>query len=169
MFHLLPGFSTGIMKTGSFANQFLEFLDALFGLGAGLGRLLMFDKILSGNRNISCGTCHHSLTGTGDGLSLPVGEGGAGLGVTRLARHEGDSIGERVPRNAPPVFNLGAREITTYTARDRDYPVVLQGRAQDRRSTADLAHLHVRSDKTDALIPLSQLVTVRETTGPAGR
>ena len=25
---------------------------------------------------------------------------------------------------------LGAREITTYTARDRDYPVVLQGRAQ---------------------------------------
>ena len=27
-----------------------------------LGRLLMFDKILSGNQNISCGTCHHALT-----------------------------------------------------------------------------------------------------------
>ena len=26
-----------------------------------LGPLLMFDKILSGNKNISCGTCHHSL------------------------------------------------------------------------------------------------------------
>ena len=48
-----------------------------------LGRNLMFDKILSGNMNISCGTCHHSLTDTGDGLSLPVGEGGSGLGVTR--------------------------------------------------------------------------------------
>lgn len=74
---------------------------------AELGRLLMFDKILSGNRNISCGTCHHSLTDSGDGLSLPVGEGGAGLGVTRLAWHENDSISERVPRNAPPVWNLG--------------------------------------------------------------
>jgi cytochrome c peroxidase len=30
-----------------------------------LGRLLMFDKILSGNKNISCATCHHSLTDTG--------------------------------------------------------------------------------------------------------
>ena len=48
-----------------------------------LGRNLMFDKILSGNKNISCGTCHHSLTDTGDGLSLPVGEGGVGLGVNR--------------------------------------------------------------------------------------
>ncbi len=24
-----------------------------------LGRLLFFDKILSGNKNIACGTCHH--------------------------------------------------------------------------------------------------------------
>jgi cytochrome c peroxidase len=73
-----------------------------------LGRKLMFDKILSGNMNISCGTCHHSLADTGDGLSLPVGEGGKGLGVTRNTS-EGtlDEIHERVPRNAPPVFNLG--------------------------------------------------------------
>jgi cytochrome c peroxidase len=71
-----------------------------------LGRLLMFDKILSGNRNISCGTCHHAITDTGDGLSLPLGEGGFGLGVNRSP---GD-VEERVPRNAPPVFNLGAKE-----------------------------------------------------------
>lgn len=71
-----------------------------------LGRLLMFDKLLSGNRNISCGTCHHVITDTGDGLSLPVGEGGFGLGVNRSP---GD-VEERVPRNAPPVFNLGAHE-----------------------------------------------------------
>ena len=72
-----------------------------------LGRNLMFDKILSGNRNISCGTCHHSLAATGDGLSLPVGEGGSGLGVTRTSGTGADLIVERVPRNAPPVFNLG--------------------------------------------------------------
>ena len=75
-----------------------------------LGRLLFFDKILSGNQNISCATCHHSLTGTGDGLSLSIGEGGAGLGVTRGDVGGATTIHERVPRNAPPVFNLGARE-----------------------------------------------------------
>ena len=75
-----------------------------------LGRLLFFDKILSGNRNISCATCHHSLTGTGDGLALPIGEGGRGLGPTRDTGSGADAVPERVPRNAPAVFNLGARE-----------------------------------------------------------
>jgi cytochrome c peroxidase len=72
-----------------------------------LGRVLMSDKILSGNRNISCVTCHHSMAATGDGLSLPVGEGGRGLGVTRNVGDGSDMIHERVPRNAPPIRNLG--------------------------------------------------------------
>lgn len=78
-----------------------------------LGQMLFFDKIISGNQNISCATCHHSLTDTGDGLSLPVGEGGAGLGVTRNTGEGAAAVHERVPRNAPPVFNLGAREFVT--------------------------------------------------------
>lgn len=78
-----------------------------------LGRVLMFDKILSGNRNISCGTCHHSLAGTGDGLSLPIGEGGRGVGVTRNAGTGADLVHERVPRNAPQVWNLGDRSFHT--------------------------------------------------------
>jgi len=77
-----------------------------------LGKNLMFDKLLSGNMNISCATCHHALTDTGDGLSLPVGEGGRGLGVTRDTGSGSDAIHERVPRNAPPIFNLGAHEFT---------------------------------------------------------
>lgn len=80
---------------------------------AALGAQLFFDKILSGNLNISCATCHHALTDTGDGLSLPVGEGGRGLGITRDTGVGADAIHERVPRNAPPVFNLGAREFRT--------------------------------------------------------
>ncbi len=75
-----------------------------------LGKLLFSDKILSGNLNISCATCHHPLTDTGDGLSLPIGEGGFGLGVTRDTGQDASAVPERVPRNAPPVFNLGARE-----------------------------------------------------------
>ncbi|WP_405226716.1 cytochrome-c peroxidase [Lentisalinibacter sediminis] len=77
-----------------------------------LGRQLFFDKILSGNRNISCATCHHPLADTGDGLSLPIGEGGTGLGVTRNAGLGADAVHERVPRNAPPVFALGSTAVT---------------------------------------------------------
>lgn len=75
-----------------------------------LGAQLFFDKVLSGNFNISCATCHHPFTGTGDGLGLPVGEGGRGLGVTRDTGIGPAAVHERVPRNAPPIFNLGARE-----------------------------------------------------------
>ena len=77
---------------------------------AALGRLLFWDPILSGNRNISCGTCHHPDLGTADGLSLGIGEGGTGLGPKRVA---GD-IRKRIPRNAPGLWNVGAVEFTTF-------------------------------------------------------
>lgn len=77
-----------------------------------LGQQLFFDKILSGNLNVSCATCHHPFAGTGDGLSLSVGEGGRGLGVTRDTGSGDAAVHERVPRNAPALFNLGARQFT---------------------------------------------------------
>ena len=76
-----------------------------------LGQLLFHDKILSGNRNIACATCHHPRLGTGDGLSLGIGEGGAGLGPKRTPGRGADKIAKRVPRNAPPLWNLGHREV----------------------------------------------------------
>jgi len=75
-----------------------------------LGRDLFYDKILSGNLNTSCGTCHHSLLDTGDGLSLSLGEGGRGLGRSRNPGVGASAVKNRVPRNSPPVFNLGAHE-----------------------------------------------------------
>ncbi|MCF6299662.1 MAG: cytochrome-c peroxidase [Proteobacteria bacterium] len=78
-----------------------------------LGKLLFFDKILSGNKNNSCSTCHHPLAWTGDGLSLPIGEGGDGIAVTRSTGYMDAGIHERVPRNAPQIFNLGAMEFDT--------------------------------------------------------
>ncbi len=77
-----------------------------------LGKFLFFDKILSGNKNIACATCHHGLTDTGDGLSLPIGEGGRGLSITRDTGPGTNAVVERVPRNAPPVFALGAKTMT---------------------------------------------------------
>ncbi|SFA89078.1 cytochrome c peroxidase [Poseidonocella pacifica] len=76
-----------------------------------LGQLLFYDPILSGNRNISCASCHHPRFGTGDGVSLNIGEGGLGLGPDRVA----DPLNppeELVPRNAPALWNLGAHEFT---------------------------------------------------------
>ncbi|MDX1577849.1 MAG: cytochrome c peroxidase [Gemmatimonadota bacterium] len=70
-----------------------------------LGRALAFDKILSGNRDISCMTCHLPSFATGDGKSLSVGQGGTGLGPSRT--HPG---GVFIPRNSPPLFNLHLQE-----------------------------------------------------------
>ena len=78
---------------------------------ARIGQLLFYDKILSGNRNISCGTCHHHDLAGGDGLSLGIGEGGDGVGSKRLAETAGNRIAKRIPRNAPALWNLGARDI----------------------------------------------------------
>ncbi|MEM9270578.1 MAG: cytochrome-c peroxidase, partial [Pseudomonadota bacterium] len=78
---------------------------------ARLGRLLFWDPILSGNRNISCGTCHHPRFGTADGVSVSLGEGGLGLGPER--RVDPDNPPEQhISRNAPALFNLGAHEVT---------------------------------------------------------
>lgn len=74
-----------------------------------LGQLLFYDKILSGNRNISCGTCHHPDHGTSDGLSLGIGEGGIGLGPKRTVG--ADLIKKRIPRNSTALWNLGSKEI----------------------------------------------------------
>ena len=68
-----------------------------------LGQALMFDKILSGNRDVACATCHHPSTHEGDGLSLSVGTGGTGLGPSR-------TLGpgrQFVRRNAPSLLNDG--------------------------------------------------------------
>jgi len=78
---------------------------------ARLGQLLFYDPILSGNREVSCGTCHHPAFGTGDGLSLGIGDGGIGLGPKRVVDPE-NMPEQRIPRNAPALFNLGAHEFT---------------------------------------------------------
>ncbi|MEO5871209.1 MAG: cytochrome c peroxidase [Gemmatimonadaceae bacterium] len=70
---------------------------------ARLGQALTFDPILSGNRNISCGTCHLPAFGTGDGKSLSIGQGGTDVGPSRSHPQ-----GVFIPRNAPPLFNLSA-------------------------------------------------------------
>src|SRR3989454_12303903 len=68
-----------------------------------LGQALVFDKVLSGNRDIACAPCHNPVTSAGDGLSLAIGTGGSGLGPAR-------TLGpgrQFIPRHAPPLPNTG--------------------------------------------------------------
>jgi len=67
-----------------------------------LGKALFFDKILSGNSNISCATCHNPTAGLGDNLPLSIGEGGSGASGARIL-----ASGATTARNAQHVFNTG--------------------------------------------------------------
>ncbi len=93
----------------------LPVTDANFGVvdmqRVELGRLLFWDGVISGNRNTSCATCHHPRFGTSDGQSLSLGEGGIGLGPDRVA-DPSNPPEQRIPRNSPALWNLGAKEFT---------------------------------------------------------
>ena len=77
-----------------------------------LGQLLFYDPILSGSKTVACATCHHPKHATADGLSLGLGDGAHGLGPKRMIDPQ-NLPEQRVPRNAPALFNLGAHEFTT--------------------------------------------------------
>lgn len=64
-----------------------------------LGRMLAFDKVLSGDRDVSCMTCHLPSRSTTDARTLPLGVGGIGRGPNRAG-------GTVIPRNALAFFNL---------------------------------------------------------------
>jgi len=61
---------------------------------------------------------------------------------------------------------LGSRDVTTFNDRGVQYDVILQARPEDRVTPQDLSNIYVRSDTTGRLIPLQNLVSVRETAGP---
>ncbi|TDQ54595.1 di-heme cytochrome c peroxidase, partial [Phaeovulum veldkampii DSM 11550] len=77
--------------------------------------MLFWDAELSGNRNIACASCHHPRFGTSDGVSLGIGEGGTGLGPERRAIPENHPE-QRIPRNSPALWNVGARGFTALFA-----------------------------------------------------
>lgn len=56
-----------------------------------LGKKLFSDKLLSGNKRISCQTCHNPNTGTSDQMPMSQTENGQGI----------------LRRNAPHLFNSG--------------------------------------------------------------
>ena len=117
-----------------------------------LGQALAFDPILSGNKNISCMTCHLPALATGDGKSLSVGEGGVGFGPKR--EHP---KGVFIPRNAPPMFNMAAMRTLFWDGRIAADPHgKVSTPAGDQVTREDAARLRVRRDLGDRHVPADQ-------------
>ena len=72
-----------------------------------LGKLLFWDPILSGNKDIACASCHHPNHGYAENLDLSIGVGGSGLFENRHG-------GKLIHRNAPTILN------TAFNGMDED-------------------------------------------------
>ncbi len=57
---------------------------------------------------------------------------------------------------------LGSRRITTYIEEGQEYYIVLEGERDSQRTPTDIQNIHVRSERSGQLIPLSNLVHLVE-------
>ena len=79
-----------------------------------LGRLLFWDPILAGNKDVACATCHHPDFGYSDGRDLSIGANGVGLGSTR-AFAEGHAS-RLVKRNSQTILNVAFNGLAVETS-----------------------------------------------------
>lgn len=70
-----------------------------------LGEKLFFEKEISGNRNVSCASCHRVDRYSGDGLALGVGQGAVFGEAISL------SGGGVLKRHTPVLINLGYENV----------------------------------------------------------
>ncbi len=72
-----------------------------------LGRLLFFDPILAGEKDVACGTCHHPDFAFADRRQFGAGASGRGLGPERVVSVSAVTQLpiQLEPRNSPTVFN----------------------------------------------------------------
>ncbi len=98
-----------------------------------LGKLLFWDPIIGGEKDMACVGCHHPDFAYTDGRDLPIGVNGTGLGPDRTANTGGLDLDydiATVPRNAPTVINAaynGFIDAATFDASDS--PNFWDGRA----------------------------------------
>jgi multidrug efflux pump len=57
---------------------------------------------------------------------------------------------------------LGSRQVTTYIEEGEEYDVIMEGERDAQRTSTNMENIYVRSSTTNALIPLSNLVTIKE-------
>lgn len=104
-----------------------------------LGRLLFWDPILSGQKDVACASCHHPDFGYAENLDLSIGANGMGLGAARV--FQPDRPVRFVKRNSQTVLNTAFNGLT---ATGHDTPA----------SAPMFWDLRVRSLELQALEPL---------------
>ncbi len=77
-----------------------------------LGRLLFFDPILSGNKDVACATCHHPSSGYTETLDISIGVNGQGFGSKRAFKHPNNIPFTK--RNAQSILNTAFNGIDIY-------------------------------------------------------
>tara|TARA_Y100001934_G_scaffold265176_1_gene343016 strand:- start:6406 stop:7929 length:1524 start_codon:yes stop_codon:yes gene_type:complete len=127
-----------------------------------LGRELFFSKVLSGDNDAACASCHHPFMAGGDALSLAVGVAAnepdrLGLGRTfdwqsRGAKDPHAAAGPNVPRNSPTIINVGLYQKTVFH----------DGRLEQRRFGSIRSPESVRDQGRDLMAVQARLPVVAE-------
>jgi len=119
-----------------------------------LGRLLFWDPVLSGDRDVACASCHHPQFGYAENRDLSIGVSGVGLGA---GRHF--SPGSTVPfvkRNSQALVNAA------FIGMGSTGPF-------DPASAPMFWDVRVRSLEAQALEPLKSLEEMRGAATPEDR
>ncbi|MBC6992526.1 cytochrome-c peroxidase [Hymenobacter sp. BT491] len=125
-----------------------------------LGRALFWDPVLSGQRDVSCATCHHPSEGYADGLDLSIGVNGQGLGTARRFR-----VPNAIPftkRNCTSVLNAAFNRMAADGSYNPSTAVMFwDNRAQSLEAQAlmPIATLEeMRSDRYSESLALDSVV-----------
>ena len=79
-----------------------------------LGRLLFFDPILSGDKEVACATCHHPTNGWAEYRDISIGVNGVGFASKRVFKTP-NTI-PFVKKNAHTILNTAFNGIDIYNA-----------------------------------------------------
>jgi cytochrome c peroxidase len=114
-----------------------------------LGKLLFWDPILSGDKDVACATCHHPTFGYAENLDISIGVNGIGFGKERRVGRSSPAI-PLVRRNSQALVN------TAFNGIDQ------QGHYNP--STAPMFwDVRAQSLETQALVPIKTLEEMRGT------
>jgi cytochrome c peroxidase len=111
-----------------------------------LGRLLFYDPILSGGKDVACASCHHPEYGYAESQEVSIGVNGIGLGEMRTFKHP-----NKIPfgkRNAHSILNTAFNGLDT----DGNY---------DPRKAPMFWDLRVESLENQSLEPIKNLEEMR--------
>jgi cytochrome c peroxidase len=111
-----------------------------------LGRLLFWDPILSGSKDVACATCHHPKFGYAENLDVSIGVNGIGLGSARQFASPNEI--PFVKRNSQTVLNAAFNGI----AQDGSYNPSAAPMFWDLRAT---------SLEAQALVPIQTFEEMR--------